>query len=170
MGASAFAFLFTAALALPAAARGENGGFEADRYPEFSAAAIVASHPCRPGPDGYEVKDVPFSLRAEYRPGTRAESKERLELVKRWSAKLNAAGQADRFTRELRMGSGASAPWAAVTQDLIDAMRKELKFGETAWFYMSFIGCVGQEPAFAIDEFEAADYDDLDDAATSYIT
>ena len=154
-------------LAWPAGAA-EDAAFDPDRYPESTPAAIVKAHPCKPGPQGYEVKDVLFSLRSEYRPLTRGVVKEHVAPIRRWTEKLKAADHAARFTRELRIGRGKDAAWAATTQEVLDSMGKELKPGETVWFFMSFIGCVGQDPAFALDEYQPPD-DELDDGATSVV-
>ncbi|MBI5201568.1 MAG: hypothetical protein HY925_08300 [Elusimicrobia bacterium] len=154
-------------LALPASAA-DDAAFEADRYPESTPAAIVKANPCKSGAQGYEVKDVLFSLRAEYRPVTRGLVKEHVAPIRRWTEKLKAADHAPRFTRELRIGRGKDAAWAATTQDVLDSMKKELRPGETVWFFMSFIGCVGEDPAFALDEYEPPD-DGLDEEATSVV-
>lgn len=144
--------------------------FDTERYPQSSVEAVVKANPCRAGSNGYDVKDVLFRLRAEFRNETRAAGKGRWELLKRWAAKINAPEQAEKFSRELRLGRGDSALWALVTREMLEGMRKDLQSGDTTWFYLTFIGCSGQDPAFAVDEFEVIDYDDLDDRATSYIT
>lgn len=160
--------MLLAALLARQACAADDAAFEAGRYPESTPAAIVKAHPCKPGPQGFEVKDVLFSLRAEYRPVTRNVAKEHVAPIRRWTERLKAVKSAARFTRELRIGRSSDAAWAATTQDVLDSLSKELKPGESAWFYLSFIGCVGKEPAFALDEYQPVD-DELDDGETSVV-
>ncbi|MBI4347446.1 MAG: hypothetical protein HY553_11365 [Elusimicrobia bacterium] len=155
-------------LAAGLSAAAEDPGFDPERYPESTPAAVVKKHPCKPGADGVDVKDVLFSLRIDYRPVSRPLPKPRERLLKRWTAKLNAEDQAARFTKELKLGRGSDAAWVATTGDALDAMDKELKPGEPAWFFVSFIGCVGSEPAFALDEFSPVE-PEIEEGATSVI-
>lgn len=156
------------ALAAGSASAADDAAFDPDRYRESTPAAVVKKHPCKPGADGVEVKDVLFSLRIEYRPVSRPLPKARAGLLKRWTAKLNASDQAARFTKELKLGRGTDATWAATTAEALDAMAAELKPGEPAWFFVSFIGCIGAEPAFALDEFSPVE-SEVDEGATSVI-
>jgi hypothetical protein len=147
----------------------EPGG-EPEPYPEWKFTELLRKNACKPDSDGLELKDIPFSTKVVFRKQRRETAKPALELIRRWAVKLGTSQHLDLFGKDLRVEDASGSWWVAVPSDLITMMERELDKGDSVWFFMSFVGCAGGEPVFALEEYQPPDYDDLGEEATSYIT
>ncbi|MCX5789032.1 MAG: hypothetical protein NTX64_11075 [Elusimicrobia bacterium] len=136
-----------AALAAPAFCA--DDGF--DDYPARPVEEVLKEHPCASPGGGLLAESVMFHADAKFTGGPRAPSKERLDLLRRWLAKLGSSEPAAGYGKEIRVTSGRGAWWAHINNTLLDSVNKELGPAETADFYFSFIGCAGSDPVFVID-------------------
>ena len=160
----------TAARAYGADDGDKDAPFDPDQYPEAAMDELVAKSPCARNQPGLELKDVMFSSQVGYGESMRGTSEKRLKLIKTWAKSLNAEGQAALYDRELKMRDGKKVLWMPFPSTLLQYMRRDLRSGDTAWFYMTYVGCVDGEPLFAIEDFSPPTYEDLEQEASSYVT
>src|SRR5687767_13313914 len=149
---SAAVAVFLAVWPALAGAAEEPGDFDPDLYPAAAIDALLKKNPCRPGADGYEVKDILFSVQAVYDGALRSAGDRRRELVRRWAKSLKVEERAPLFSSELRVKAGPRHWWLPVAGSLAEEFKRDLKPGEEAIFYLSFVGCVDAEPVLAIEE------------------
>ena len=96
-----------------------------------------------------------FLIKGEFTGGIRKISSERLKFIANWGKGMGTPDYTARYATEVEIRAQGLSTWVPIQENLMREFKDEVKLNAETKFYMMYIGAMGEDRVFLVNEFDA---------------